>query len=77
MEFLDVAGGCLGTHRWVNNNFVSQGTLDAIDQSRRVRLNGRAELFRELRCKTLRALWVDKEADVRGICERVDITCVK
>ena len=28
---LDVAGGCLGTHRRVKNNFVSQGTLDTID----------------------------------------------
>ncbi len=47
--FLDVAGGCLGTHRWAKKNFVSQGTLDTIDQSRRARLNGRAKLLRELR----------------------------
>ena len=66
---LDVAGGCLGTHRRAKKNFVSQGTLDTIDQSRRTRLNGRAELFRELRRKTVRALAVDKEAYVRGICE--------
>ena len=46
---LDVAGGCLGTHRRAKKNFVSQGTLDTIDQGRRARLNGRAELFRELR----------------------------
>ena len=49
---LDVAGGCLGTHHRAKKNFVSQGTLDIIDQSRRTRLNGRAELFRELRHKT-------------------------
>ena len=49
---LDVAGGCLGTHRRAKKNFVSQRTLDTIDQSRRARLNGRTELFRELRCKT-------------------------
>ena len=30
---LDVAGGCLGTHRRAKKNFVSQGILDAIDQS--------------------------------------------
>jgi len=30
---LDVAGGCLGTHSWAKKNFVSQGTLDTIDQS--------------------------------------------
>ena len=30
---LDVADGCLGTHRQVKRNFVSQGTLDTIDQS--------------------------------------------
>ena len=30
---LDVAGGCLGTHRRAKKNFVSQGTLDTIDQS--------------------------------------------
>ena len=53
----------------MKNNFVSQGTLDTIDQSRRARLNGRAELFGEVRCKTVHALRVDKEADVRGICE--------
>ena len=45
----------------------SQGTLDIIDQSRRVRLNGRAELFSELKRKTVLVLRVDKEADVRGI----------
>ena len=44
---LDVAGGCLGTHHRAKKNFVSQGTLDTIDQSRRARPNGRAELFRD------------------------------
>ena len=42
-----------------------KGTLDTIDQSRRARLNGGAELFRELRRTTVRALRVDKEA----VCE--------
>ena len=51
--------------------FFSHGTLNTIDQSRRARLNGRAELFRELRRKTVHALGVDKEANVRGICEGV------
>ena len=46
---LDVAGGCLGTHCKAKKNFESQGTLDTIDQSCRARLNGRAELFKELR----------------------------
>ena len=46
---LFVASGCLGTHRRAKKNFVSQGTLDTMDQSRRARLNGGAELFRELR----------------------------
>ena len=40
--------------------------------SQRARLNGRAELFRELRHKTVLARRVDKEANVRGICERVE-----
>ncbi len=62
-----------GTHRRAKKNFVSQGTLDTIDQSRRARLNGRAELFRELRHKTVRVLRVDKEAYVRGICEGVEL----
>ena len=35
-------------------------------------LTGRTALFRELRRKTVRALRVDKEADVRGICEGVE-----
>ena len=65
---LDVNGGCLGSHHRAKNEFVSQGTLDTIDQSRSARLNGRAELFRELRRKTVCAPRVDKEADVRGIC---------
>ena len=68
----DVAGGCLETHRWAKNNFVSQRTLDTIDQSRRARFNGRDELFRKLRCKTVRALRADKEAYVRGICEGLE-----
>ena len=69
---LGVAGSCLGTHRQVKQNFVSHGVLDTIDQSRRSRLNGRAELFMELRGKTGRLLIVDKEAYVRGICEGVE-----
>ena len=63
------ASGCLGTHCQAKRMFVSQGTLDPIDQNHRARLNGRAEQFRKLRCKTVRALRVDKEAYVRGICE--------
>ena len=70
---LDVAGGCLGTHHWAKKNFVSQGTLDTIDQSHRTRMNCRAELFRELRRKTVRVLRVEKEAHVRGIWEGVEI----
>ena len=54
----------LGTHRRAKKKFVSQGTLDTIDQSRKARLNGRAELFRKLKRKTVRALMVDKEAYV-------------
>ena len=69
---LDVIGGYLGTHHRAKKNFVSQGALDTNDQSRRARLNGRAELFRELRYKTIRVLRVDKEAYVRGICEGVE-----
>ena len=56
---LDVASGCLGTHRRAKKNFVSQGTLDTIDQSHRARLNARAELFRELRHRTVRAMRVE------------------
>ena len=55
---LNVAGGCLGTHRGAKKNFVSQGTLEPNDQSCRARLNGRAELFRELRRKTVHVLRV-------------------
>ena len=66
---LDVAGGCLETHRRTKKNCVSQGTLDTIDENRRARLNGRTELFRELRCKTVCVMRVDKEAYMRGICE--------
>ena len=66
---IDVAGGCLGTHQRTKKNFVYQATLDTIDQSHRARLNGRAELFRELRHKTVCALRMDKETYVRGICE--------
>ena len=61
---LDVAGECFGTHRRAKKNFVSQGTLNTIDQSQRARLNGRAELFRELWHKTLRVLKADKGAEV-------------
>ena len=43
---LDIAGRCLRTHQRAKKNFVSQGTLDAIDQNSRAILNGRAELFR-------------------------------
>ena len=69
---LDVAVGCLLTHCMAKKYFVSQGTLNTIDQNRRARLNGRAELFRELGHKTVHELRVDKEADVQGICEGVE-----
>ena len=69
---LDAPSGCFGTHCRVKKNFVSQGTLDTIDQSRRARHNGRVELFRELRRNTVHALRVDKEADVQGICEGIE-----
>ena len=36
---LDIARGCLGTHRRAKKNFVSQGTLDTIDQSCRAELS--------------------------------------
>ena len=61
---LDVAGRYFGTHHRAKKNFVSQGTLDTIDQSRRARLNSKAELLREPRHKTVRGLRVDKEAYV-------------
>ena len=48
----------------MKKNFVFQGTLDTIDSSHRARLNGRTELFRELRHKTVRVLRVDKEVDL-------------
>jgi len=51
---LHVAGGCLGVHQRAKKNFVSQGTLDTIDQSRRV----------ELRHKTVHVLRVNNKADV-------------
>ena len=58
---LDVAGGCLGHHWRVKKNFVTQGTLDTIDQSHKARLNGRVELFKGLRHKNVRSLREDKE----------------
>ena len=61
---LDIASRCLGTHHRMKKNFVSRGTLDTIDLSHRARLNGRDELFRELRHKTVCALRVDKEVNV-------------
>ena len=69
---LGVASGCLGTHHQARKKFFSQGILDTIDQSHRARLNGRAELFRELRRKTGHALRVKKEAYVLGIWEGVE-----
>ena len=69
---IDVSVGCLGTHHRSKKNFVFQGKLDTIHQSRRARLKGRAELFRELRHKTVHVRRLDKEAYVRGICEGVE-----
>ena len=48
----------------MKKNFVSQWTLDNIDQSNRTRLNCRTELFRKLRHKTVHALSADEEAYV-------------
>ena len=54
---LELTGGC-------RRNLSLKGQLDNIDQSRWAWLNSRAELFRELRRKTFRALRVDNEAYV-------------
>ena len=56
----------------MNRIIVSQGILDTIDQSHRIRLNGRAELFSELRYKTVHAMRAFKEAYMQGICEGVE-----
>ena len=56
----------------MKRKFVSQGTMNTFDKRLRARLNGRAELFTELRCKTGSALRVDKEAYVQAICEGVE-----
>ena len=56
-------------------NFVSQGIMHTIDQSRRTRVNGRAELFRELRCKTACARREDKEALYEKYVRGFSITC--
>ena len=46
------------------NFFSLKGHWDTIDERRRAMLNGRAELFRALRHKTVHALRVNKEAEV-------------
>lgn len=69
---LEVAGRCLGTPCRARKSFVSAETLDIIEKSRRARLDGRAELSRELRRATVRSLRMDKEAHVRGVCDRVE-----
>ena len=55
---LDVAGECLLTPHQVKRKFVSQWTMHNIDQSRRTRLDGRTELIRKPRRKTVRLLGV-------------------
>ena len=62
---LDVADGWRRTHHQVKRNFISQGTLNPIDQNRRARLNARTELFRELRHKT-----TFTEGGQGGLCAR-------
>ena len=63
MLLVDVLELTLGRRR-----ILAQGIMDTIGQSRRARLNGRAEQM----CKTVRALWVDKEAYVRGLYEGLE-----
>ena len=64
VDVLEFTGG--------RRKILSRGTRDTIDQSRRARLHGRAELFRELRHKSVHPRRVDKEAYVQGICEGVE-----
>ena len=63
---LDVASVCLRIHCQAKRNFVSQKALDTIDQSYRARLNGRTELFRELRHEN----WMCAEGGQGGLCAR-------
>jgi hypothetical protein len=69
---LDVASGCVGTRRRTRRGFVSDGTLDIIERSRRARLDGRLDLFRSLRREAVRSLRADKESHVSGICRQVE-----
>ena len=69
---LDVNGGWLGIHHRTKKNFVSQGTLPLSLALQLWSMVARAEMFRELRHKTVHALRVDKEAYVQGICEGLE-----
>ena len=65
---LDVAGGCLGTQRRATKKNFCLSRDTGYHLRHRARLNGRAELFRELRRITGRApRRVYKAAYVRGI----------
>ncbi|KAG2467807.1 DYHG protein, partial [Polypterus senegalus] len=66
------AEGCVGVTSVPRRKcFISQGTLDIIESSRRARVNGKSGLYWELRRIAARDLRADKEAFVRGICEQV------
>ena len=70
---LDAASECLiASPRTKRRSFLSDDALALIEMSRKAKLEGKTGLCRKLRRDTVRAVRVDKERFVRGICEQVE-----
>ena len=69
---LDAAGASIPRKPRGKRAEVSPETADLIEESRRARLEGKAELFRALNRDAIRALRADKESRVRELCGTVE-----
>ena len=53
-------------------SFLTKKTLNVIEESHRARLKGKTGQYRELKREAVRAVRMDDEAQVRGVCETLE-----
>ncbi|TFJ88776.1 hypothetical protein [Lonepinella koalarum] len=73
-KILKVEGEGLETSRKTRRGFLTPETMDIIEKSRRARLESRTGHYKAVKRASVRALGMDEEEQVRGICETIGVT---
>ena len=72
-KFLEVSESCLRDTRGMFKSFLTKEPMNIIEESRRSRLEGKTGQYREVKREAVRAVRRNKEAQLRGVYETVDI----